>query len=92
MFTKCWLILKDDSKMTFEICGQETNTNSFTNRTYAMQKAGMQISCVTPPVTNHTSSKEKIKLVGYKPEEGLEKRLIAQHREITMRDAIDPFE
>jgi hypothetical protein len=83
MYSKYWLIIKDDAKRTFEVCGQATNENSFTNKTYAMQRAGMNVSCTTPPVTNKTSSKELIKIIGYVQEDGLYERLLNQHMEIT---------
>lgn len=85
MFSKCWLIIKDDSKRTFEVCGNASNDNSFTNKTHAMQKAGMNVSCVTPPVTNKNSSKEVIKIVGYTKEDGLQERLLKEYREIILR-------
>ncbi|HEX5170198.1 MAG TPA: hypothetical protein VFW11_13565 [Cyclobacteriaceae bacterium] len=85
MITKFWLIIKDDSKRTFEVCGRESNTNSFTNKTYAMQKAGMNVTCITPPVTNKTSSKDLIKFVGYTKEEGLWDRLLKEFGEMTMK-------
>ena len=50
-----------------------------------MQKAGMNVSCMTPPVTNKSSSKEAIKIIGYKKEDGLHKRLLNEYREITRR-------
>lgn len=82
MNIKYWQIIKDDSKRTFEVCGQITNENLFTNKTYAMQKAGMNVSCITPPVTNKSSSKEAIKIVGYTKEDGLHERLLSQYSEI----------
>jgi hypothetical protein len=84
---KFWQIIKDDSKKTFEVCGQTSNTNSFTNKTYAMQKAGLNVSCVTPPVSNKNSSKDIIKFIGYAKEEGLYERLLKQYSEITIRSA-----
>jgi len=82
-------VIKDDSKKTFEVLGQEANTNHFTNSTYGMQKAGMNVSCITPPVTNKTISKEKLKIVGYTTEEGLHERLLKQHREIMLKSRDD---
>jgi hypothetical protein len=87
MITKFWQIIRDDSKRTFEVCGQVANENSFTNKTYAMQKAGMNVSCMTPPVTNKTSSKGLIKIAGYTKEDGLQERLQKQFNEI--RDSYD---
>lgn len=86
MITRFWLILKDDSKRTFEVCGQVANDNSFTNKTYAMQRAGMNVSCQTPPVTNKSSSKDLVKITGYSREDGLQERLLQQYREITRAD------
>lgn len=83
MYTRCWQIVKDDAKKTFEVCGQTGNTNSFTNSIYAMQKAGMNVSCITPPVTNTNSNKDVIKVTGYTREVGLHKRLMDQHMKIT---------
>jgi hypothetical protein len=83
MNTRCWLIIKDDEKRTFEVCGQTTNDNSFTNAIYAMQKAGMHVSGLTPPVTITTASKDVIKITGYVKEDGLHNRLTNKHREIT---------
>ena len=85
MYSKYWLIIRDDSKRTFEVCGHASNENSFTNKTHAMQKAGMNISCTTPPVTNKNASKDVIKIVGYTKEDGLQERLLKEFMEITMR-------
>jgi hypothetical protein len=83
MITRFWLILRDDHTRTFQVCGQAANENSFTNKTYAMQKAGMNVSCMTPPVTNKTSSKNLVKVTGYTWEDGLQERLLNQYRVIT---------
>lgn len=91
MYAKCWQVIKDDSKKTFEVCGQAENTNHFTNSTYGMQKAGMNVSCITPPVTNQTISKEKIKIVGYTAEIGLHDRLLKQHRALMMKSMEDEY-
>ena len=85
MYSKYWQVIKDDSKRTFEVCGQATSENSFANRTHAMQKAGMNISSMMPPVTNKTSSKDLIKIIGYTKEVGLYKRLLKEYEDITMR-------
>lgn len=85
MYSKYWLIIKDDFRRTFEVCGHGANENSFTNKVYAMQRAGMKVSGTTPPVTNKTSSKDRINIVGYKKEEGLYDRLCKEHMEITLR-------
>ena len=87
MYSKNWQVIKDDVKRTFEVCGQQQSTNAFTNKVHAMQKAGMNVSCVTPPVTNKVSSKDLIKITGYTKDEGLYDRLLKQHMQITMKDA-----
>jgi hypothetical protein len=85
MYSTKWQIIKDDSKRTFEVCSKATNTDSFTNETYRMQRAGMNVSCMTPPVTNKSSSKEMIKIVGYTREEGLHDRLLNEFRDIAKK-------
>jgi hypothetical protein len=57
-----------------------------------MQKAGMNVSCITPPVTNKTSSKDLIKITGYTKEDGLQQRLLNQFRQITMPSMDDEWE
>ena len=87
MNAKYWQIIRDDSKRTFEVCGQIMNDNAFTNKTYAMQKAGMNVSGMTPPVTNKTSSKDMVKITGYIKEDGLYDRLLKEYTEITIRSS-----
>ena len=84
-----WQIIKDDSQRTFEVCGRDRNTNAFTNEVYGMQRAGMLVSCVTPPVSNKNASKELIKITGYTREEGLYERLQNKYRELTRPDFSD---
>jgi hypothetical protein len=81
---KFWLIIKDDSKRTFEVCGQASNTNPFTNKAYAMQKAGMNVTCVIPPVGGQNSSKDLIKFTAYTREDGLYERLLKEYHKINM--------
>jgi hypothetical protein len=50
-----------------------------------MQRVGMNVSCATPPVTNKTSSKELIKIIGYTPEEGLQKRLSEEYMQLARK-------
>lgn len=83
MYSKNWLVIRDDSKRTFEVCGKESNIDPFMNKTIAMQRAGMNVSGMTPPVTNKTSSKTLVKITGYTVEEGLYDRLLKQLAEIT---------
>lgn len=89
MITKFWMIIKDDSKRTFEVCGQAANDNAFSNKTVAMQRAGMNVSCMTPPVTNKTSSKDLVKVSGYTREDGLQERLANEFRKITITTSFD---
>jgi hypothetical protein len=84
MYSRNWQVIKDDTKRTFEVCGHAANTNAFENSVYAMQRAGMNVSCVTPPVTNKTSSKELVKLTNYTKEDGLHERLLKEYRDIQM--------
>lgn len=79
MLSKSWLVIKDDSKRTFEVCGQSSNDNSFVNKTYAMQKLGMNVSGMTLPITNRNSSKALVKITGYVPEDGLYERLLKEY-------------
>lgn len=87
MYTKNWLIIKDDTKRTFEVVSKAVNENSFSNRTHSMQKDGMNVTCVILPVTNKNSSKQSITFTNYTLEEGLYDRLLKQHNEIIMRNA-----
>jgi hypothetical protein len=81
----CWQVIRDDAKKTFEVCGAESNTNHFTNSIHGMQRAGMNVSGMTPPVTNKTSHKKAITIHGYKLEDGLHKRLMKEYMERTRR-------
>ena len=87
MNARYWQIIRDDSRRTFEVCGQITNDNAFTNKTYAMQQAGLNVSGMTPPVTNMTSSKDLIKITGYTREDGLYERLLKEYTDITLKSS-----
>jgi hypothetical protein len=89
MYTKTWLVIKDDSKRTFEVCGQSTNTNAFINEVYSMQRAKMNVSGTTPPITNKESSKDVVKVQGYKKEDGLYNRLQVEYKKIVMEGSED---
>ena len=89
MYSTCWQIIKDDSKRTFEVCGKATNTNSFTNQVVSLQRAGMNVSFATPPVTNKNSSKSLVKVSGYTQEDGLQQRLLEQFRASTLKEMDD---
>jgi len=89
MYSKYWLVVKDDTTRTFEVISQVSNDNAFTNKIHGMQKSGMNISCATPPVTNKTSSKSMISVTGYTREDGLYDRLLKQYMEIRMKDIED---
>jgi hypothetical protein len=94
MTISVWQVIRDDSKRTFEVCGKTNNDNAFTNRTHAMQKAGMNVSCMTPPVTNKTASKDFIKIVGYTQEDGLHDRLSKEFMKLTLKgyEGLNEFE
>jgi hypothetical protein len=87
MYAKCWLIIKDDDKRTFEVIGKASNDNSFSNRTHGMQKDGMNVTAVILPVTNKNSAKQGIAFTNYTLEEGLYERLLKEHNAIIMRNA-----
>ncbi len=87
MYSKCWLIIKDDNKRTFEVIGKASNDNSFSNRTHGMQKDGMNVTSVILPVTNKNSTKQGITFTNYTLEEGLYERLLKEHNEIIMSTA-----
>jgi hypothetical protein len=87
MYSKNWLIIKDDTKRTYEVVSKATNENSFANRTHGMQKDGMNVTCVILPVTNRNSSKQSITFTNYTLEEGLYERLLKEHNAIIMRNA-----
>ena len=74
---------------------KEANTTPIVdgdNVSDAMQKAGMNVSCITLPVTNKASSKDLIKVTGYVKEDGLHQRLLKEFMEITMRASFDDEE
>jgi hypothetical protein len=86
MYTKSWMVIRDDAKKTFEVCGLTDNTNHFENSVHGMQKAGMNVSCMILPVTTKTASKETIKVVGYRAEQGLHARIMKAYAEKTRHD------
>ena len=87
MLGRSFYIIKDDTKHTFEVVTQSVTENSFTNKTHAMQKAGMNVSCVVMPVTNKNANKESIKFIGYTWEDGLYERMLKVHQEAIMKQA-----
>jgi hypothetical protein len=89
MHSKYWQIIKDDSKRTFEVCGQVSNTDPFTNKTIAMQRAGMNVSCVMLPVGTKNSSKSLIKFTGYTLENDLYERLLKEFQTIRQKEMND---
>jgi hypothetical protein len=89
---KFWQVIKDDSTRTFEVCGQESNTNAFTNQVYGMQRTGLNVSSYTPPVSNKTSSKDLIKITNYSKEDGLYERLLKKYRELSRPADLDDDE
>jgi hypothetical protein len=84
---KFWLVIKDDAKRKFEVVEQASNTNTFTNKVYAMQKAGMSITGFTPPVGTKHSSKDSIKFTGYDREDGLYNKLQAHYHDLMIKNA-----
>lgn len=84
--TKYWQIVRDDLKRTYEICGQDTNVNHFTNSIHGMQRAGMNVSFLTPPVTSKSLAKGPVTFAGYLPEQGLYKRLVKEYVETSKRE------
>jgi hypothetical protein len=86
MNIRCWQVIRDDSRRTFEVCGTESDLNHFTNSVHGMQRAGMNVSAMTPPVTNKVSHKGAIVITGYAPEAGLYKRLLAEYMDRSRRE------
>jgi hypothetical protein len=87
MYTKSWHVIKDEARRTFEVVNEAGSDNAFTNKTYAMQKAGLNVTCLLLPVTNKHANKETIKFTGYLPEPGLYQRLLKQHHELTLKQS-----
>lgn len=87
MYTKSWLIIKDEKTRTFEVVSQTGNDNAFTNKSVAMQRDGMAVSSVILPVSNKHASKDSITLTGYTKEIGLYNRLLKQHQTIILNQA-----
>jgi hypothetical protein len=85
MYSKYWQVIRDDSRRTFEVCGQEENTNYFTNGIHGMQKAGMTVTGMTPPVGGKYSNKDSIKITGYTREQGLYERLLKEYKELSRK-------
>lgn len=83
MDIKCWQVIRDDTRRTFEVCGTESVVNHFTNMIHGMQRAGMNVSGMTPPVTNKVSHKGAIAITGYTSEDGLYKRLVEEYMKRT---------
>ena len=79
--------MKDDSNQTFEVITQVTNENAYTNKAIAMQRDGMNVTCVLIPASNRNANKESIKFIGYQYEPGLYDRLLIQHRDIINKKA-----
>jgi hypothetical protein len=76
---KQWQVIKDDTKRTYEVCGAEMNTNHFTRMIHGMQRAGMNVSYYTPPVTNKMANKEFVTVQNYKKEVGLQELSIPDY-------------
>lgn len=91
MYSRSWQIIRDDAKKTFEVQGQEENTDHFMNLVHGMQKTRMTVTAVILPVTNQYASKEAISQSGYRREEGLYARLMKEYR-IRMTEDIGQWE
>jgi hypothetical protein len=85
MYTRIWLVIKDEKTRTFEVVNQASNDNAFTNKTVAMQRDGMHISSMVLPVAHKYPGKDSIKLTGYIREDGLYDRLLKEHQAIAMK-------
>lgn len=88
MYTRSWQIIRDDTKKTFEVQGQESNTDHFLNLVHGMQRQGMTVSAVTLPVTNRHASKESIQFTGYRRDDGLYQRLVQEYQQKMRGDSI----
>jgi len=89
MYTLSWQIIRDDAKKTFEVQGQESNTDHFLNQVHGMQKLGMTVTAVLLPVTNQFASKDGIKQTGYRVERGLYARLMKEYQTRMRGDAFE---
>lgn len=89
MYSRSWQIIRDDTKKTFEVLGQESNTDHFLNLVHGMQKLGMTVSAVVLPVTNRHASKESIQLTGCNREEGLYDRVMKDYRQRMQGDMMN---
>jgi len=89
MYTRSWQIIRDDAKKTFEVQGQEANTDHFMNLVHGMQKLGMTVTAALLPVTNQFSSKEGIKQTGYRTEPGLYSRLLKEYQKRMRGDGFE---
>ena len=85
MNSKYWQVIRDDTTRTFEVCGQDSSANHFTNSIHGMQKAGMTVTGMTPPVGGKYANKDAIKIVGYTKEEGLHERLLKEYKELSWK-------
>lgn len=88
MYTRSWQIIRDDTKKTFEVQGQESNTDHFLNLVHGMQKLGMTVTAVVLPVTNRHASKESIQFTGYRRDDGLYQRLVQEYQQKMRGDSI----
>ena len=86
MHSRNWQIIRDDSKKTFQVVSQESNTNFFFNEVYAMQRAGMNVTSVFLPVTNKNSNKDSVSFTGYKRDDALYERLQKEFRELSRKE------
>lgn len=80
MYSRSWQIIRDDTSKTFDVQGQESNTDHFLNLVHGMQRQGMTVSAVILPVTNRHASKESIEFTGYRRDDTLYQRLVKEYQ------------
>jgi hypothetical protein len=86
MFTKSWLVIKDDQARTFEVVTADISENAFSNKVIAMQRERMTVTSILLPLSNRHASKDHISFTGYTREEGLWARLLKQHQQLIQQN------
>jgi hypothetical protein len=86
MFTKNWLVIKDDQARTFEVVTADISENAFSNKVIAMQRERMTVASILLPLSNRHASKDHISFTGYTREEGLWSRLLKQHQQLIQQN------
>ena len=81
-----WEIFKDDDEQLFEILGKSINDTQLTNNTAEMQDHGINVRCETAPAsTSLDSIKSNMESYGYRYEEGLYRRRLADLQRLRSR-------